>query len=144
MENLSKTTNESYTENIRQIIETADRNLQGVDQTPFTETAFLRFKENVSSYISQLFVESIKTARRHHSETVSTSDVDRASQYLVSSSGHKIYKHLGTIGGILLGAGVSNLLSMVTTNQFNLNGIIVTVVLAVIGSFLVALHMARE
>ena len=144
MSNLPQTNSQSHSETLQQIIDTADRNLQDIDQTPFTESAFLRFKENISSYISQLFVESIKTARRHHSETVSTSDVERANQYLVSSASHKIYRHLGTIGGILLGAGVSNLLSMVTTNQFNLNGIIVTVVLAVIGSFLVALHMARE
>jgi histone H3/H4 len=131
-------------ESLHTIIEVADRNLQGVDQTPFSEPAFLRFKESVSSYISQLFVESIKTARRHQSETVSTSDVERANQYLISSSSHKVYRHFGTIGGILLGASVSNLLSMVTTNAYNINGIIVTVILAIIGSFLVALHMSRE
>ena len=129
---------------LEQIIEIADRELQAVDHTPFSPKAFTRLKEKISEYAVQLITESVKRARRHQSENVSTSDVEHASQYLVSSTSHKFYKHMGTFGGLFLGTALSNVLSMITTNQFTLNGIIVTFILTLIGSFMIAAHVVKE
>jgi histone H3/H4 len=129
---------------LQQIIEAAERELQGVDHTPFSPKAFGRLKQKISEYTVQLISESVKVAHRHHSESVSTSDVERASQYLVSSTTNKLYKHLGTVGGILLGTAASNMLSMITTNQYTINGIIVTFVLTLLGGGMVAIHIVKE
>jgi len=126
------------------LIEEADRNIQSVNAAPFSEKAFDRLKYKISEYIAQLITESIKTSKRRQSDNVSTSHVELASQYLVSSTSHKIYKHLGTLGGIFLGGGISGLLSMVTTAQYNLVGIGISVVFTGIGAFLVAFHIARD
>lgn len=77
-----------------------ERELQNSDHTPFSSNAFNRLKEKISEYTTQLITESVKVARRHQSESVSTSDVERASQYLVSSTSRKVYRHMGTLGGI--------------------------------------------
>lgn len=129
---------------LARIIEIADRELQSVDHTPFSPKAFARLKEKVSEYAVQLITESVKRARRHQAENASTSDVEHASQYLVASSSRKVYRHLGTFGGLFLGTALSNILSMITTNQFSLKGIVVTFVLTLIGSFMIAAHIVKE
>jgi hypothetical protein len=130
--------------NLQTLIDDADQNLQNLDSTPFSEPAFDRLKYKISEYIVQLITESIKTSKRRQADNVSTSHVELASQYLVSSTSHKVFKHLGTLGGIFLGAGISNLLSMVTTSQYNITGIAISVILTGVGAFLVAFHIARD
>lgn len=126
------------------VIEEANRALENIGPTPFSEKAFTRLKEKISEYTAQLITESVKLSKRRHEESISTYVVELASQYLVSSSSHKVYRHIGTFGGLLFGAGMSNFLAMVTTTQFNTTGIILSFILTAIGAFLVALHMARD
>jgi histone H3/H4 len=129
---------------LQQIVDIAERELQGVQHTPFSMNAFIRLREKISEYVVLLITESTKVAQRHQSESVSTSDVERASQYLVSSTSHKIYRHIGTIGGILLGTAASNILAMITTQQYTLTGIIVTFILTLLGAFMIAVHIVKD
>jgi histone H3/H4 len=129
---------------LQQIVDIAERELQNAQHTPFSSNAFNRLKEKISEYSIQLITESTKVARRHKSESVSTSDVEHASQYLVSSTSHKIYRHMGTIGGILLGTAASNILAMITTQQYTLTGIVVTFVLTLLGTFMIAVHIVKD
>ncbi|HSS21492.1 MAG TPA: hypothetical protein VLL54_15560 [Pyrinomonadaceae bacterium] len=129
---------------LQRLIKIAEEELSHTDPSPFSSSAFDRVKEKISEYTVELITESVKVARRHDSDSVSPSYVDRASEYLISQSGSKTYRHLGTIGGILLGAVGSNVLSMITTRQFTLGGIVVTVVLTLVGSFLVAVNMVKD
>jgi hypothetical protein len=129
---------------LQRLIKIAEEELSHTDPSPFSPSAFDRVKQKISEYTVELITESVKVARRHDSDSVSPSYVDRASEYLVSHSGNKTYRHLGTIGGILLGAVGSNVLSMITTHQFTLGGIIVTVILTLVGSFLVAVNMVKD
>jgi histone H3/H4 len=129
---------------LRQILDSADQELRNTEHTPFTPNAFERLKEKISEYTVQLIAESVKVARRRESETVSSSNVEQASQYLVSSTSHKVYRHLGTVGGILLGVAGSNFLSMITTNQYTLRGIAITVTFAVLGGALTAAHIVKD
>jgi histone H3/H4 len=130
--------------NLKQIIDIAEQELDSVDPTPFSLKAFRLLKEKISEYTVQLIAESTKVARRHRSEQVSVSDVEYAAEYLVASTSRKVYKHMGTVGGILLGSAGSNMLAMITTHQYTLVGIIVTFVLTLIGTFLVAAHIVKE
>src|SRR5262249_1722532 len=106
--------------------------------------AFEQLKEQIGAYAVELINESVKKAQRHQAEGVSSSDVQQASQYLVASTSHRIYRHAGTFGGLLLGTALSNILSMITTNQYGLTGIIVTFILTLVGTFLIAVHIVKD
>jgi histone H3/H4 len=129
---------------LQHILDVAETELQNIAPTPFSENAFVILKERISEFIVELMVESIKVTRRHRSEQVAPADVEHAAQYLVASSTRKTFRHMGTVGGILLGAVGSNLLGMATTHQFTLTSIIVTFALTLIGAFLVAIHIAKD
>jgi len=129
---------------LQRLIRIAEEELSQTDPAPFSPSAFERVKQKISEYTVELITESVKVARRHDSDSVSPSYVDRASEYLVSHSGSKTYRHLGTLGGILLGAVGSNVLSMITTRQFSLGGIVITVLLTLVGAFLVAVNMVKD
>src|ERR1044072_5577404 len=115
---------------LEEIIERANAKLKKADSTPFSEQAFVEFKEHVEAYAVELITESVKRAKRHQAEGVSSSDVRHASQYLVSRSSHRVYRHAGTVGGLLFGTALSNILSIITTNQYGLHGIILTFVVS--------------
>jgi len=73
-----------------EIIERASRELQNTDTTPFSEAAFERLKNHIGACAVELINESVKKAKRHQAEGVSSSDVQQASQYLVASTSHRI------------------------------------------------------
>jgi histone H3/H4 len=129
---------------LQQIIDTAERELQHTSHTRFTDNGFNRLKEKISEYVVQLITESVKVARRRDSETVSPTHIEQASQYLVSSTSRKLYRHIGTVGGILLGVAGSNFLSMITSNIFTLNGVVVTVAFTLVGGVLIAAHIVKD
>jgi len=76
----------SNKENFQEIIQEADVRLQEIDPSPFSTPAFLKLKEKIDDYITQLIVESTNASKRHNSDTISVTDVERASEYLVSIS----------------------------------------------------------
>jgi hypothetical protein len=51
---------------------------------------------------------------------------------------------MGVFGGILLGTAASNMLSMITTQQYNLLGIIITFVLTFVSAFMIAVHIVKD
>lgn len=129
---------------LQQIVEINERELQDALHTPFSPNARNRLKESISEYAVQLIAESANSARRHQSDLVSVSDVERASQYLGPNTSPKVYRHMGVFGGILLGTAASNMLSMITTQQYNLTGIIITFVLTLVSAFMIAVHIAKD
>jgi len=129
---------------LQEIIERTERELQNAHRTPFSDQALDRLKEEIAAYAVELINESVKRAKRHQAEGVSSADVQQASQYLVSSNSHKMYRHAGTCGGLLLGTALSNTLSMITTNQYSLSGVIITFGLTLTGTFLIATHIVKD
>jgi hypothetical protein len=129
---------------LKKSIDDAEQELSTLAESPFSPAAFETVKEKITQYIADLIFESAKIAKRHSADTVSSSHVEQASNNLVSSSSKKLYRHFGTIGGILLGAGVSNILAMTTSNQFSTLSVSVTSALSIMGAFLIALYIAKE
>lgn len=125
-------------------IQNAEKELDLFEKSPFSTAAFETLKETIGRFISELITESVKVAKRHAADTVSSNHVEKASDYLVTSSGKRFFKHLGTIGGTLLGAGISNILVMTTNNQFSTISVAVTSGLSIVGAFLIALHIAKD
>ena len=99
--------------NFQEVIDRANRELQNTSGTPFSEPAFEQLKQQIGTYAVELINESVKKAKRHQAEGVSSSDVQQASQYLVASTSHRIYRHAGSLGGLLLGTALANTLSMI-------------------------------
>lgn len=122
----------------------AEASLQSLDPSPFSQPAFETLKEKIGAYIIELVSESVKVAQRRQTDTVSITHVEQASQYLLASTSRRFFRHLGTVGGILLGVSGSTLLGMTTADKYTAVGVLASATLAVLGSFLLAIHIAKD
>lgn len=134
----------SQDDTARTIVQKAEAQLGTVDPSPFSPPAFTTLRDKIGQYVTDLVNESVKVSKRHQADTVSAAHVERASEYLVSSTSHKIYRHLGTVGGVLLGAALSNILAMSLAGQYSGGGTILSASLGIVGAFMVALHVAKD
>ena len=94
------------------------RQLQTIDPSLFSSRAVSRLKENIDDFTSDLVSESIKVSKRYRSDTVSAAHVEKACDYLVANTSRRLFRHLGTVGGILLGAALSNVLTMTAAESY--------------------------
>ena len=126
------------------IVNEAEAALEDIDTSPFSQYAFSILKSKISQYLSELIDESLKVSKRHQADTVSAAHVERASEYLVSSTTRRFFRHLGTVGGILLGGSLSNILAMTVAGKYSALGNLVSIGLGIVGAFLIALHIAKD
>lgn len=126
------------------IIQEVDKRLEKINHSPFSTEAFETLKEKVGQYITELVLESIKTSERYQSDTISKTYVERASLYLFSSKSRKLYKNLGMLGGIILGASVSNIFTMITSRNYSTLGVILAIVLVSSAIFMITLGMVKD
>ena len=130
--------------NLEEVIEHVNAELKNASSTPFSQQAFTEFTAQIKNYAVDLIAESVKRAKRHQAEGVSSSDVRHASQYLVSNTSHRIYRHAGTLAGLLLGTAFSNTAAIITTSQYGQSGVILTFVLALVGTTFITIHMIKD
>ena len=126
------------------VIEAAERQMEGITPSPFSLPVFRALRSKIGQHISELIKESVKVSKRHQADTVSAAHVEKASEYLVSSTSRRLYRHLGTVGGILLGAALSNILGMTLAAKYTGGGTIVSAALGIVGAFMIALHVAKD
>lgn len=126
------------------VVARAEAQLANSESSPFSPPAFGLLKALISEYVTDLVNESIKVSKRHRADTVSAAHVERAAEYLVSSTSRRFYRHLGTLGGILLGAALSNMLAMTLAGQYTGVGTIMSASLGIAGAFMIALHIAKD
>ncbi len=129
---------------VHAVIREADQQLNNMNSSPFSPQAFDALKNKIAQYVNELVNESVKVSKRHRADTISAAHVERASEYLVSSTAKRFFRHLGTVGGILLGASLSNMLAMTLSGQYTGGGTILSASLGIIGAFTIALHIARD
>lgn len=121
----------------------AEQRLGEVDPGPFTPQAFELLRLKISAHISDLVLESSRIAKRRKADCVSAAHVEIASDHLGGSPAQQWHRHIGTVGGIFLGAAMSNFLAMVTTSQFSGDGVTLSATLAIVGAFAVAFQIGR-
>lgn len=126
------------------LVKEAERRVGDLDAGPFSPQAFGALKMKISAYVRALILESTKIARRRREDVISASHVEQASDYLVNNSARRWLRHLGTVGGILLGAALSNFLAMASSAQYTATGVLVSATLGIAGAFGVALHIGSE
>lgn len=130
---------------LEKVIKEVEFTTANIASDPFTPKGFAKYKEKISVYISALFIESQKTAKRHKADNVSESHVDTASSYLIKNRESKVSKLMGVLGGVFLGAAVSNILALTVLGQsFTTTGLVTTVLLGIVGSFMVGINMMKE
>lgn len=111
---------------------------------PFSHSATLRLNDNTSDYLTRLVSESTKLSKHRHEETVSSAVVEYAAQNLIFNPSRPFFRHSGTIGGILLGAGLPSFLAIATGGQSSVFGITLSACFAIIGTFMIGVHIAKE
>lgn len=135
---------DQFEQELAQVRQAAESALESIDPSPFSPSAFAALKEKIAEYIVNLVTESIKISRRHQADTVSANHVQRATEYLISVTSRRFFRHLGTLGGLLLGASLSNILSMAGTGNYTSIGVALSAGFGITGSFLIALHIGKE
>jgi histone H3/H4 len=128
----------------QEVIDRVSKEMQDAAKIPFSEHAFEALNEQIGTYAVELIRESVKKAKRHRAESVSFSDVEHAAEDLVVRPSHRIYRHVGALGGVILGTALSSLVSMTTTNQHGLTLIVITFILTFIGTSLMTIHMVKD
>jgi len=122
----------------------AETELMDLDPRPFSPQAFRFLKTKISDYTRSLITESGRVAKRRRGDLISAAHVEHASEYLLSATKGRWSRHVGTLGGIFLGASMSNFLGMTSTGQYNAVGVTISASLAVLGAFGIAWHIGRE
>jgi len=126
-------------------IKNAQHELNGIDKTPFSDKGFAAFEHAISAYVIQLFDESIRSAKKDKVEIVSPTHVDSAANYLTKKPPSKMGNFIITLGGIFLGAAISNIASMALINgDYSFTGLLITILFAMIGSFMLGLYFFKE
>lgn len=111
---------------------------------PLTNEAFDVLVRSISSYARDLIDISLRVAVRGDADNVSAKHVERAATSLSVSTSQQRRQHVGTLGGILLGAGLSSLVSMIHSGDVSLPIVVLTCVLIGVGGAMVAAHMGRS
>jgi hypothetical protein len=118
---------------LQQIIETIEQELRNAYDTPFTPRALDNLKDKLSEYSALLVTEA-----------VSSTHVEHAREYLISSTSRRFYRHMGALGGVFLGMAGSNFASMFSSNQFTPNGVALTVIATLLGGVLTTVHIVKD
>lgn len=118
--------------------------LDAFDKASFSEKGFKELNHSIVIYINDLVDESKNIAKRSRADDISAVHVEKAAEYLASGTIVNKYRHLGTLGGVILGGGFSTILSIISSNSVNLSGLIITTASCVIGTAMVAVHIARD
>jgi len=128
--------------NLYDAIEEANTALEQADSAPFSDKAYESLRQKISDYIGNLISESLRISKRNKADIVSQNHIEQANEHLISKRRSKLNYLAGTLGGIFLGATVSNIFGMMALNQtYSSTGIIITVVIGVVGSFLISINL---
>src|SRR5215510_3150190 len=126
------------------VIDRVSKEMQNAAKIPFSDQAFEELQGQISAYAVELIRESVKKAKRHRAESVSSADVEQASQYLIARPRHRLHRVAGAFGGLLFGTALSSIVSIVTTNQYGLTLVVITFILTFIGTCFITIHMVKE
>jgi len=119
--------------------------LENIEISPFSQKGFTQYKNKISDFIYFLYYESQRTAKLNHSNQISSEHVEFSSSKIVKARRAGLNNLLTTVGGILIGATVSNIFSMTSFGvTFSTTGIILTIVAGVIGAFMLGYCISTD
>lgn len=110
----------------------------------FSDPAKATTRQLVLDYASKL-IHAASTAKENvDGDNVSEANVLEAAYGLNRREGKGLKKLAGILGGLLLGTGLSTLVSVIQAEKFDRSGIILTAVTGVLGAFLIAVDLPQD
>jgi len=110
-----------------------------------TKEAFALIKLKIKDYIIDLIDDSRKNSIRNNDEAIMVSHVNKASSNLSRGRRSITSQLIGTIGGIFLGATVSNILNIILNDAIiGATSLIIITLLTILGSFFVAISLIKR
>lgn len=101
-------------------------------------------RERESQYLDELGTEGIRQARRNRSDVVSAADIERADSLVRVSGQSRRATVLDTAGGILAGAGLGQLIDVLSQADPSATAVAISTGCLVPGIALVTLGLARR
>ena len=111
---------------------------------PYSPAGFDQLRRCIEEYIDAITAESSRVARRAQADTISAAHVDDAARHLLALRGRRFFRHLGTVGGLLLGTAMAQTVAMASNATITSTGLALAVVLGIVGAFAVALHIGKD
>ena len=119
--------------------------LDKIETSPFSSSGFKQFKYKISEFVYNLYYESHKVSRTNQSDLISGGHVDIGSMKLMRTRASKNTNLLNSLGGLLLGATISNVFAMVSYGvTFSLIGILLTIISGMIGAFILGYYLLND
>lgn len=118
--------------------------LKAVDPSAFSPTARLALKNKISEYSQELVDLSLKISKRNYAGSASEAYVNQAGYQIANTTSSRLFKHLGVIGGILLGAFLSGFVAMTIDCKFTMITTIVSTLFGISGAFLIAFPIVHD
>ena len=109
----------------------------------FNDDARRRYEMEVSSFAADLRRQSLVHKRSHGGDNVSSRNVISAAHFLRSHRSSGFLRHLGAIGGVLIGLGIQALASMISDGVYTTGGVLWGAGTAVVGAALLVWHVTR-
>lgn len=127
--------------------ENVQEKLKSSKSLPFSPAAQEFLNKTVKEIGSKIIIDSIEEAKCRNEDCVSQINVQTAKEKLLWNLEKKdgYLRHLGTVGGILLGASLSGFLSMSLGDaSLPFFGVLLHSICGIVGAFLVAFHIATD
>jgi hypothetical protein len=110
----------------------------------FTEEARKSYVEAVEQFSRDLVDQGRLVARREAADVVSQRHVRRGAELLSMGSTSRRGRHLGSIGGVILGTGLAQWVAMLADAKFSALGVSASLLTALIGVTLVVYQWVRD
>lgn len=122
----------------------ADRVVATLPPGRFSPGALAELKARIDAYAADLVAEAIRIAEWHQADVVSPAYVRQASAYLVVRTRNRKFALLGSLGAVVLGTAFPSFLEVAWGKDVSMTQVMVSAVLGMAGSLLVALQFVKE
>ena len=129
--------NQSDKQKLRSLIRKVDTRRQKGSNCPFSKNAKAVLRKKTKWFFRQLNSVAKKYAKKDRVDSVSEIHVKEAFGYLINGRNGRIFRHLGTIGGIFLGASLSAFLG----GEYS---ILFIMACGIVGTAMVAYYIAKD
>jgi len=122
----------------------ADRVIATLPPGRFSPAGLAELKARVDAYALDLVAEAMRIAEWHQADVVSPAYVRQASAYLVVRARNRKLALLGSLGAVVLGTAFPSFLEVTWGKDVSVTQVMVSAVLGIAGSLLVALQFVKD
>jgi hypothetical protein len=121
-----------------------DRVIATLPPGRFSPAGLAELKARIDAYAVDLVAEAMRIAGWHQADVVSAAYVRQASAYLVARTRNRKLALLGSLGAVVLGTAFPSFMEVAWGKDVSVAQVMVSAVLGIAGSLLVALQFVKE